>query len=388
MAPTPSTGAISAQDINDELGRSSTQTLDLNDSLVRALANKLSGAISFDDLRGKELVITSFNPTDESTEIGLTGNIVLTYPTGVTISAGTGSIELRTVSASGSIIESYDVTSSSNLTFSTNTLTINPTADLDYGTVYYVVVPDYAIEGFRGTNTYNFTTETAPTLSSLSPADGSTNVSRTTNFVATFSKTITRGTGTIRLREGSASGTIIESYDAATNTTNLTYSGSTLTINPSSTLGYYKQYYPVIPSGAVVGYGGISTWNARTVNTTLGQTYCGGRIICQTSNTRYIMAPSSSEVVRNWNSRNNAVTRAQAVTGVSGWFVPSKGLMQNPAFKCRSRWDSYINNYYWTNTQAPNTSFACRIDFSQNGLVNCAQKTASYRIRAMKTETF
>jgi hypothetical protein len=383
---TPSSGPIDSEDINSELGRPLTQNIDLDDFLVRTLANKLSGAITFEDLRGKENNISSFNPTDASIEIDTTSNIVLTYP--VNISAGTGTIELRTVSASGTIIESYDVTSSSNLTFSTNTLTIDPTVELDYGVVYYLVVPDYAIEGFRGTSTYNFTTETAPVVQSLSPADGSTNVSRTTNFVATFDKTISRGTGTIRLREGSASGTIIESYDAATNTTNLTYSGTQLTINPSSTLGYYKQYYPVIPSGAVAGYGGISTWNARTVNTTLGQSYCGGRIICQTSNTRYIMAPSSSEVVRNWNNRNNAVTRAQAVTGVSGWFVPSKGLMQNPAFKCRSRWDSYINNYYWTNTQAPNTSFACRIDFSQNGLVNCAQKTASYRIRAMKTETF
>ena len=386
--PTPSSGSIDSEDINSELGRPVTQTLSLNDSRVRALANKLSGSVTFNDLRGKELVITSFNPTDESTDIGLTGNIVITYPTGVTIAAGTGSIELRTVNAGGTIVESYDVTSSSNLTFSTNSLTINPTADLDYGTVYYVVIPDYAVDGFRGTNTYNFVTLPAPAIQSLSPADGSTNVSRTTNFVATFDRTITRGTGTIELREGSASGTIIQSYNAATNTNNLTFSGSTLTINPSVTLGYYKQYYPVIPSGAVVGFGGISNWNARTVNTVVGQSYCGGRIICQTSNCRWIMAPSSSEVVRNWNQRGNANQRAQAVTGVSGWFVASKGQMQNPGFTCRNNWDSFINNYYWTNTQAPNTSFACRIDFSQNGLVNCAQKTASYRIRSMKTESY
>ena len=254
--PTPSSGPIDSEDINSELGRPVTQTLSLNDSRVRALANKLSGSVTFSDLRGKELVITSFNPTDESTDIGLTGNIVITYPTGVTIAAGTGSIELRTVNAGGTIVESYDVTSSSNLTFSANTLTINPTADLDYGTVYYVVIPDYAVDGFRGTNTYNFVTLPAPAIQSLSPADGSTNVSRTTNFVATFDRTITRGTGTIELREGSASGTIIQSYNAATNTSNLTFSGSTLTINPSVTLDYFKQYYPVIPSGAVFGWTG------------------------------------------------------------------------------------------------------------------------------------
>ena len=69
---TPSSGPIDSEDINSELGRPLTQNIDLDDFLVRTLANKLSGAITFEDLRGKENNISSFNPTDASIEIDTT----------------------------------------------------------------------------------------------------------------------------------------------------------------------------------------------------------------------------------------------------------------------------------------------------------------------------
>lgn len=50
---TTPTGQITASDINAELGRASTASLDLNDSAVRALAGVASGTISYADLRGK-----------------------------------------------------------------------------------------------------------------------------------------------------------------------------------------------------------------------------------------------------------------------------------------------------------------------------------------------
>lgn len=47
------TGTISLSQVNVELGRSATQSINLNEADVRGLAEKSSGAISMDDLRGK-----------------------------------------------------------------------------------------------------------------------------------------------------------------------------------------------------------------------------------------------------------------------------------------------------------------------------------------------
>ena len=330
-------------------------------------------------------VLQSFSPADEATNVAIESNIVLTFDKN--IEAGpSGTIELRTGSASGTIVESYDVTSSSRLTFSGTQLTINPTSDMAFGTVHYVVIPNNAIGGYSGTSTYNFTTETAPVPTNFNPADGATNVSRTTNFVITFNKTIERGTGTIRLRRDSATGTIIQSYDAATNTSNLTFSGSTLTINPSVTLDYFKQYYPVIPSGAVFGWTGTSTYNARTVDVALGQTYCGGPLICQSGGTRWVVSPAGSQVIRTWNQRGNSNQRAQAVSGFGGWFVPSCNQLQNPGYRCRTHWDNFQATRYWSNCPRTDT-----IAWSTNmgtGQIENNNKLAQQRVRSFKTVAY
>lgn len=56
----PSTGVITAEMINAELGRSANAPFSLNDTAVRALAGKASGAISFADLRGKSSEIVKY----------------------------------------------------------------------------------------------------------------------------------------------------------------------------------------------------------------------------------------------------------------------------------------------------------------------------------------
>ena len=48
----PTTGPITLQDVNEELGKSSTATISLNDPDVRDLAGNPSGEISLEDLRG------------------------------------------------------------------------------------------------------------------------------------------------------------------------------------------------------------------------------------------------------------------------------------------------------------------------------------------------
>lgn len=49
----PATGPISLSDVNVELGKAANAAITLNDTDVRTLAGKASGAISLSDLRGK-----------------------------------------------------------------------------------------------------------------------------------------------------------------------------------------------------------------------------------------------------------------------------------------------------------------------------------------------
>lgn len=105
-----------------------------------------------------------------------------------------------------------------------------------------------------------------PTLSSTFPADESTGVAIDSNLILTFSETITRGTGTLVLKN--SSGTIIESFNISTSS-RVTISGSTLTINPTSDLAYSTGYQLEIPSGAIKdvsgnSYEGISSYDFTT----------------------------------------------------------------------------------------------------------------------------
>jgi hypothetical protein len=74
---------------------------------------------------------------------------------------------------------------------------------------------------------------TAPVVSTLSPIDGANGVSVGSNIMLTFNEAIQRGTGNIEIRQGSATGALVESFAAATST-RLAFSGSTLTIDPNS----------------------------------------------------------------------------------------------------------------------------------------------------------
>jgi methionine-rich copper-binding protein CopC len=110
------------------------------------------------------------------------------------------------------------------------------------------------------------TDTTAPTVSSFSPTDGATGVATSSNIVLTFSEAITRGTGSLLLK--TAAGATIETFDAATSN-RLTLSGSTLTIDPTSTLANGTNYYVTLAAGTIKdlagnSYAGTSTYDFTT----------------------------------------------------------------------------------------------------------------------------
>ena len=228
-----------------------------------------------------------------------------------------------------------------------------------------------------------------PTVTTFSPADGATNVSVTTNIVLTVAQTMRKGTGNITIRSGSASGTILETIAVTADA--VTISGGVITINPTSNLPFNTNVFVVIPAGAFEGVFGnqlaaIDTYDFTTATLALGDAYEGGFLICCASNTFWIVAPASTEVSRIWPARADATTTAQANAACGDWFVPSRAQLQNPGYTCRTYWDSYTNDIYWTNTEEFPGS-GCYVNFS-NGNADGANKTDTNEVRAFRTVSY
>jgi len=116
------------------------------------------------------------------------------------------------------------------------------------------------------------------------------------------------------------------------------------------------------------------------------------RIICKSSGVAIIVAPISAEVGRTWYCRDDAVTTAGSITGLTtsafsstGWFVPCIGQLQT-GYSCRSFWDSYSSTYYWSSTEI-NSYYACRMLFN-NGSTSSNGKTNTFCVRAFRCVTY
>lgn len=97
-------------------------------------------------------------PANHAADVLAADNLVATFDESIV--PGTGIIELRRSSDNG-LVESFNVESSTRLTFSTARLTINPTSNLPTGQTYYVLIPAGTIEDTSGNNYAGFTSTTA-----------------------------------------------------------------------------------------------------------------------------------------------------------------------------------------------------------------------------------
>ena len=351
--------------------------------------------------------VISFSPTDGSSDVSLTSNIVITF--NANVEKGSGNITLRDGSASGTVIETIAV-SSGSVSISGGTVTINP-SDFSTGKDIYVVVDEGAFtsstlgSGTALINTYNFTTGPI-TTSSFSPTDGATNQEPDVNIVITFSENITKETTAsqkyIRIRSGSASGSVLQTIDVSTSAVSV--SGNQATINPPSDMAFETDQYIVVDedsffnsSGdAASGNAEINTYNftTRANFPFLGASGCGGVVICLQSSNMYLIAPCTTQVCRSWYCRNDAVTLANSNAACGDWYVPTCSQLQNPGFVCRTYWDYVKENCYthldkyWSNTQAPSTAEAYGVYFNPAPYVGQAGKPSTGNVRAFRTTTY
>lgn len=251
---------VVAEERFDNVSYLSTQA---NSNVLQVALNAAGQSITPPVYETDPPLVSTYSPELSSKNAAVDANLVLTFNEAV--AKGTGNIELRLGSPTGTLVESFNIATSSKLNLSGNVLTIDPTANLLNNSAYVVVLPAGVVRDLSGNalaanNSYGFSTvaaapvdKTPPSFVSANTADNSAIVGLADlgmNLVATFSEPINANTGTISLRTGSATGTLVESFNVA-NSTKLSFSGSTVSIDPSVNLLQGKTYFVVFSAGAV-----------------------------------------------------------------------------------------------------------------------------------------
>ncbi|GEM_PF-2662845 len=232
--------------------------------------------------------LSTYSPADDATNISTTANLVLNFSENVNVEAGASNDIVIKKTSDNSTIETIDAQDGKVTGDGTDTITINPATTLDSETGYYVQIGADAFDdpsgnsyaGINDTTTWSFTTidETAPTMSTLSPADDATDGTRTGNLVITFDDTMTPQTGASNdiVIYLASDDSIIETIDAMS--AKVTGSGTdTITINPDANLDNETEYYVQIGADAFdddggndyVGISDTTSWGFTTQNSFL-----------------------------------------------------------------------------------------------------------------------
>ena len=225
----------------------------------------------------------------------------------------------------------------------------------------------------------------------FSPTNGATGVAVASNIIITFDQQVYKGTGNITLRSGSAGGTAFSTIAVSSGT--VTISGGAVTIDPPSNIGSGVTAFVVVDAGAFSGITTTSlnallnTYSFTAASDLRGTAYEGGTLICCASPIRWVVSNSTSQVSRNWYSRGDASTRAQAVSGCTGWFVPTAAQLQNPGAVCKVWWDGLTGQtHYWSNTECSGYSGAF-VDITP-GSTTSFPKGNSMFVRAFRCVTY
>jgi len=179
--------------------------------------------------------VSSTTPANNATDVAVNSAITATFSEAMDSSTITTDTFL--VSGSSNI--------SGTVTYTDTTATFTPVTDLDYNTTYTATITtgakDLAGNASQADYTWSFTTSseadtTAPTVSSITPVEGATDVDVNTAITVTFSEAMdpsTITTDTFLVNDGDIAGTV-------------TYSDKTATFTPTTTLDYATIYVVTI----------------------------------------------------------------------------------------------------------------------------------------------
>lgn len=201
--------------------------------------------------------IVSRTPGIGATNIPVNSPISMTFDEPVAL--GSGSIQLFKEAGASDVPVAIGPVS-----VNAATVSFSPSAALEFGQTYYVLVPSTAITdtatptpnafpGILSETDWTFTTVppdlTGPAVTTLSPSDNASDVPNAANPTIVFDEQIQAGTGTINLRK-TVGDALVQSFDVTT--ASVTIFNNTLTINPSQLLEPGTSYYVEVPAGAVL----------------------------------------------------------------------------------------------------------------------------------------
>jgi methionine-rich copper-binding protein CopC len=218
----------------DKAGNTSTPV-----DVVLTVADITPPAVSA-ALVGPTAVILAYSETLNSSKLPLPTDFSVTQN-------GTTSISVNTVTISGSSVTLALAAAP------TGTITVSYTPNADVNRQLQDPAGNVAA---ALTNQAAQADTTPPTKVSSTPADGATDVAVGSNLVLNFSETVKAGTGNIVIAN-SADGTDTRTI-AVTDTTQVTFSGSTVTINPTADLKADGSYTVTMNAGVITDLVGNS----------------------------------------------------------------------------------------------------------------------------------
>jgi methionine-rich copper-binding protein CopC len=200
--------------------------------------------------------IQNLTPGHDSTDVSISTVLVLDFDEEVF--KNTGSIVIE--ESDGTPVETIAI-SSTQVSISTDKVTITPSDDFDYATTYYIKVTVSAFKNALGSgsiftggsNAFKFTTKDAPVVDlipnviSTAPSHGSTNVSINANVVMRFDENITANAKNIVIKKLTGD-TLVETISCTS--AQVSISADTVTINPSSDFENGTTYYVKVDAGA------------------------------------------------------------------------------------------------------------------------------------------
>lgn len=221
-------------------------------------------------------LLLSTIPADNSSSVNLNQNLSMTF--NEPIQFGTGTISLYDIS--NNLIESFDVSSSTQLSIIGGTLTIDPTNDFTLNFNYYVNLTSGSIEdvsgndyvGIANNSTWNWNTDdvTEPlAILPTYPEDDDTGVELNPLFNISFNEDIMLNS-LGELSVYNTLGNLVESFNSSS--LNVSISGNQLEFTLTSALSELTTYYVLISADFISDlsgnfYAGIpanDTWNFTT----------------------------------------------------------------------------------------------------------------------------